>query len=305
VTFDSASEVAFQITGTGTAPGMDYSQLSSDGPVQLGGASLVVALGPPAPGASCPSLTPGQQYTLISTTGTLLGSFGNAPEGSELPITFAKSCGVPEVHELRIEYHKNGTTQTVTETVVPAAGGLPLPVQTINVFKDTEPPGVAEQAALSGAEGVAAFNAAKKAREEAEAKARVANAMPSAVQAAEVSLAGTDVTVQSNGVALVKLDCTGNESCTGKLTLSATTSMAKQTKKRSQTITIGTDGFLLANGTTTAAHVKLNAAGRKLLVNAHQHLTAQLEIQKLTPIPKHLLITNIHLTQQKVYSKQR
>jgi hypothetical protein len=301
--FDSTSEVAFQIADTGTTPGVDYSQPSSQGPIQLDDASLVVIVKPPSPGAACPPLTPRQQYTFVSTTWSLLGVFGNAPEGSEIPITFAEACGTREAQKLRIEYHENGAMQTVTGTVVPAADGLPLPVDEVKVFEDTAPHWVGEQAARSGAEEVAAANAARKAREEAEAKAQVASTMPDAVQVTEVSLAGTGITVQSDGMALVKLDCIGSASCAGKLTLSAT-STAKAKQKGSHTITIGTDEFLLASGKTTITHVKLNAAGRKLLANAHQHPAARLEIQKLTPAPERTLITNVHLIQQKTGSKR-
>lgn len=296
-TFGSGSEVTFQIAGTSTAPGVDYSQLTSQGPIQLGGASLFVTVGPPSPGASCPSLTPGQQYTLVSTTWSLLGAFGNAREGGEIPIRFAEACGTREAQKLRVQYHESGTTQTVTATV-PETGGLPIPPNHYNTFEKPNAEGGVHAEMIAAAERLAESTAReRKAKEEAEARMRAAAAV------GEVLLTGTGITVQSNGVALVKLDCIGNGSCAGKLTLSAA-STTKEKKKRSRTITIGTDGFLLASGKTTIAHVKLNAAGRKLLANAHRRLAARLEIQKLTPAPEHTLITNVHLTQQKTYGKR-
>jgi hypothetical protein len=288
-TFDGNSEVDFQIAGAGTRPGVDYSQLSAHGEIQLGGASLIVALGPPSSGESCPSLTPGQLYTLVSTKGSLAGVFGNAPEGSELPVTFAKACGTREVQDLRIEYHESGATQTVTATVQEIP--LPIPPKYYNAYERPNAEG-ATWGPISSARAVAEATAARKAKEEAEAKMRAAAAAK--IPTGEVSLAGAGITVQGDGVALVKLDCVGSVSCAGKLTLSAT-STAKGKRQRSRTVTIGTDVFLAADGNTTIAHVKLNEAGRKLLASAHQRLAARLEIQKLTPAPEQKQIANVHL----------
>jgi hypothetical protein len=296
-TFDSASEVHFWIAGAGAAPGEDNSQLSADGQIQLGGASLFVSLGPPSAGAPCPSLAPGRTYTLISTTGALSGSFGNALENSEIPIEFAEACGEHEAQNLRIEYHESGTTQTVTATVK-VAGGLPAPEKHYNEYEKPNAEGAIYDL-ISSAQAVAEAKAREqKAREETEDRMRAATAAKALTD--EVSLAGTSITVQSDGVALVKLDCVGNGSCAGKLTLSATSTTKE--KKKSHTITIGTDEFLLASGKMTTAHIKLDTAGRKLLADAHQHLAARLEIQKLTPAPVHMFITSIHLTRQKAYS---
>jgi hypothetical protein len=298
--FDSTSEVAFQIASTGTAPGVDYSQLSSQGPIQLDDASLAVTVRPPSAGAPCPSLTPGQQYTFVSTTWSLLGVFGNAPEGGEIPIRFVEACGTREVQKLRIEYHESGPAQTVTATVQ-GISGLPAPAKHYNEYEKPNAEG-AIWGPISAARAVAEVTAREqKAREEAEARMRAALAIKASI--GEVSLLGSNIVVQSGGVALVKLDCIGNENCAGKLTLSVT-SAVKEKKKRSHATLIGTEEFLLASGKETTAHVKLNAAGRKLLPSARQRLSARLEIQKLTPAPGRTQITNVHLSQQKSYSKK-
>jgi hypothetical protein len=114
--FDRASEVTFQITHAGTSAGTDYSQLVSTGAIELGGSSLEVRVGPPSEGQPCPALSPGQEFTLISTTGTLSGAFGNALEGSEIPIEFAKAC-TKESQTMQISYSESGGTQTVIGTV--------------------------------------------------------------------------------------------------------------------------------------------------------------------------------------------
>jgi hypothetical protein len=117
-TFDPASKLRFEIVGSGATPGNDNSELVSPGAVGLGGASLYVYVGKPA-GQACPSPAPGTTYTLLATTGSLSGTFGNAPEGFEMPIEFE---GCPQRTEmLRIAYHTSGATKTVTGTVVAGA----------------------------------------------------------------------------------------------------------------------------------------------------------------------------------------
>jgi hypothetical protein len=116
-TLDSQSELELEITGSGPNAGIDYSDLYSPGAVEVGGATLVVRVAPPKAGEACPTLVPNATYTLVSTTGTLSGAFGNAPEGTEIPIEFAKACS-PTSQTLRIEYHRAGTTKTVTGTVI-------------------------------------------------------------------------------------------------------------------------------------------------------------------------------------------
>jgi hypothetical protein len=111
---DGGSSLAFAITGIGDQAGKDYSQLQSGGPVDLGGASLELY-------GACPVVTVGQDYTLISTTGSLIGSFSNAPNGSVI-----ESCGATKY---RINYNTTGSPQTVTATVVASGGGVPANAQ--------------------------------------------------------------------------------------------------------------------------------------------------------------------------------
>jgi hypothetical protein len=116
-TFDEASEVIFQVVGSGGDAGTEYSQLLSSGTVKLGNAGLEVFVRPPEKGKSCLTLTPGQKYTFVSTTGTLSGSFSNAPEGGhEISIKFAEECDHP-AQTMQIAYNRSGGTETVTGTV--------------------------------------------------------------------------------------------------------------------------------------------------------------------------------------------
>jgi hypothetical protein len=115
-TFDGDSKVTFQITHAGTSAGVDNSELISTGAIELGGASLQVNVGPPSKGQPCPTLSPGEEYTFVSTSHALTGAFGNAAQGAEVPIKFANSCSNgPQT--IQIGYHESGGTQTVTGIV--------------------------------------------------------------------------------------------------------------------------------------------------------------------------------------------
>ena len=125
VKLDPASEVAFEITGHGDVAATDYSRLLAHGSVELAGASVEVAVRPGTEeeeeAGVCPVPARGTVYTLISTSGTLSGTFANAPEGgTEIPIRFANACP-RESKTMRIAYNRSGGTETVTGTVEAAA----------------------------------------------------------------------------------------------------------------------------------------------------------------------------------------
>ncbi len=124
--FDASSDLAFEIADSGTTIGTDYGQMTSTGTVALSGAHLDVVQ--TLPSSQCPALPLGRIYTLISTTGSLSGQFGNAPNGATIVDPFF--CG----GSYRIDYHESGPVQTVTATVVsgddsgtpPSNTGLPV-----------------------------------------------------------------------------------------------------------------------------------------------------------------------------------
>jgi hypothetical protein len=106
----------FSIGGEGTTAQVNYSQLTSTGPIELSGAIAVVVNKPSKAGA-CATLTQGEKYTFISTTGQLSGVFANAPEGGpEITVGFAKGCA-QQSRTMRISYLRSGGTETVTGTV--------------------------------------------------------------------------------------------------------------------------------------------------------------------------------------------
>ncbi len=117
VELDARSALELEITGPGPNKGIDWSDLYSSGTVELGGASLAVRVAPPKAGEPCPTLLPNQSYVLVSASGALSGSFGNAPEGSEIPVEFAEACKKVG-QKLRIEYNRTGETKTVTGTMI-------------------------------------------------------------------------------------------------------------------------------------------------------------------------------------------
>jgi len=117
---EDGTSVEFNVTAVGTSAPSDYTQLISHGSVELNGAKIDVVLHPEGEGATCPTLTPGETLTLLSTTGTLSGTFSNAPEeGDEITIRDAAACATKLLQTIAISYHEKGARQTVTGTVEP------------------------------------------------------------------------------------------------------------------------------------------------------------------------------------------
>ena len=123
-----------------------------------------------------------------------------------------------------------------------------------------------------------------------------------------LALADTAVTVQGAGVALVKLECRGIETCSGKLTLSANIpatskggAKAKGRKRRSQTnttATIGTASFSIAGDEAKTVQIELDASARAALSSDHGRLSAGLAILELAPNPANIQKATVQLSQQ-------
>lgn len=101
VTLDSATELKFTAAGSGV-----YSQLTATGNVNLANARLTFSTSP-----EC-SLTPGEQYSVITTSGSLIGTFAGLPNGSRVQ---TKCGGGAQV--VRLNY----TTHSVTATALAPA----------------------------------------------------------------------------------------------------------------------------------------------------------------------------------------
>jgi hypothetical protein len=116
-TLDSTSSFHAFIDQAGTAAGTDYSQLSATGAVNLGSASLNLPGSDLNNPGSCPVLHVGDVDTLVTTTGSLTGTFSGVPEGS----TVALQCSPGTAPTVRINY----TVHTVTATVLTSGAGTP------------------------------------------------------------------------------------------------------------------------------------------------------------------------------------
>jgi Trypsin len=122
-----------------------------------------------------------------------------------------------------------------------------------------------------------------------------------------VSLAGTQITVQHSGAALVKLECVGEETCRGKLTLTAKITTKAKGRKRpiKRAVTIGTVRFSIAGEETKTVKVNIDAAARALLNTHHGRLTAGLTILELAPGQSATETENVHLVQQTTRGKTK
>jgi hypothetical protein len=187
-------------------------------------------------------------------------------------------------------------------TPLPPAENTPTP------FKPEPPASIEGDVARSSAEGVARAEAERKAREAAN-KPWMAPPPPNegpcgaegVLCGGEIVLASASIMVRSDGMALVKLACKGNEECSGKLVFSAeTTSRAKSAKKRSRTVTLGTARFSIAAGKTITVKIGLDAVGRALLGTDHGRVNANLAVLEFAPSPSLTHTESVQLVRQKV-----
>jgi hypothetical protein len=115
LSLDGSSALQFAIGSNDSA-----SELTSTGAIDLGGATLDITGA--AADTSCPVVSNGQSFTLISTTSTITGAFANVTGGDDLPLD-CDWASPPVVHI-------DQTATTVTATVV-AAGTEPTTTTTL------------------------------------------------------------------------------------------------------------------------------------------------------------------------------
>ena len=113
VNLDAGTELGTEIDQSGAVPGTDFAQLSATGNISLNG-TLV------ADGGGC-KMGIGDVATPITTTGTLSGSFSNAPNGSMTPL---QPCFASNQGEMGVQI--GYTNNSMTETVVPATSTATL-----------------------------------------------------------------------------------------------------------------------------------------------------------------------------------
>ncbi len=162
-----------------------------------------------------------------------------------------------------------------------------------------------EAAATKEQEEAKARAAALFANEEATRKHRQEEEAAAAKDTGGVTLADTGITVQSDGMALVKLTCLGIASCHGKLTLSAEIASKAKGKKPTRTVSIGTASFSIPGDETKTVNVGLDATGLALLGVDHGRCSASLALLELAPGPENTRTTAVHLAQEKAHGKSR
>jgi hypothetical protein len=118
-----------------------------------------------------------------------------------------------------------------------------------------------------------------------------------------VSLDISTLDVKSTGV-VARLTCTGTATCSGKLTLTAEIA-GKGKRKRAKAATIGTAGFSIPAGETTAVELELSPTGRALLKTDHGRLNAVLTLLKSSPTPVQTHSENVRLVQEKVATSKK
>jgi len=263
VKLDSSSSIGFQIAGDGTTAKQDYAQLASSGAIELGGATLEAIVRPPEPHMPCPTLTRGETFTFISTTGRLTGSFDNALESSpELPIRFAESC-TSTSQTMRIGYHESGSTQTITGTVEEGAERkeAEAKLNEAHAKQAAEEASAAkkreeEKSSIPSAQGVAGFQAI----------------VPTPVPDAQLATNALEASL--SGIVSVKVSCpTGESSCSGTVTLrtlnAVAASLAGAAKSKGSILTLATGSFTVAGGKVTTVKLHLSAKARVLLARSH------------------------------------
>lgn len=112
-------------------------------------------------------------------------------------------------------------------------------------------------------------------------------------------LASSTVEVQSNGVAMVKIECGGVASCHGKLTLTVKQS-SKGKHKHAHTVSIGTATCSLSAHHKETVKVRLSATARGVIEHAHGHLSAHLELLgSQGTAPAHEQVKKVNIVAQK------
>lgn len=285
MSFMSDSLVSLAIVKDGSSAGADYSQLLSNGSVNLGGARLSVEVRPAAKAQACPTLVGGQTYTLLSTTAALNGTFGNAPDGEDVPVYLGAGC-LGKGWSLQIAYHRSEATKTVSGTVVESSGeGMAAP---------ENPLGAGEVSPIEPPWSAATFNDLEKGRaierqqqEEREAREKAQRSQLPEIMTERIGVDGNvppskATYVQLDGIVLqvrhgyaeARLRCVGERRCMGTITVNVIARKRGGRRRRGPRV-IATGRFSVAAHRTGAVKLKLDRLGLRLLSDTHGKLSAQ------------------------------
>jgi PKD repeat protein len=96
----------------------------------------------------------------------------------------------------------------------------------------------------------------------------------------KASLASSSVTVSASGTLALKVDCSGQSSCRGTVTLRTldAVSASNGKKKKKAVLTLASGSFSVAGGHMGTVTLRLSAAGRKLLASSHNTLRVRVTI---------------------------
>jgi hypothetical protein len=106
-----STELSTFVLQPGGVPGTDYSQLNVSGNVQLSNARLRISggLGSGTAASTCPALSLGEAFSVLTVTGSLSGQFTGVPNGGFVRL----SCSSPTLTSVQITYGPHGVTATV------------------------------------------------------------------------------------------------------------------------------------------------------------------------------------------------
>ncbi len=294
VVFDSAFEYSLANSGAGSTSTPSTPAQASDGPLAAtasGGTGSVVVgqyssdpVGAPAFQSSGSYfdvfLAPGATFTSLSFTDCELNG----------------GSSVSWWNTTANDGH--GEWQAASDETAPS-GSPPCITVTIN---ETTSPNLTQ---MTGTVFGVALSAATTQTTTTTTSTSTSSPPPQTAAAGKLSLDGTTIEVQSAGKAAVKLTCTGNAGCAGKLTLVAKTTAKKGKRKHVKTQTVATSSFSIQAGQTVTVKLALSGAGRKLLDAAHGHLGATLTISQTSPAPGSIQSMSVHLAQQKAKKAKR
>jgi hypothetical protein len=148
LTFQNGSELDLPVDMPGTIAGTDYPQITSTGNVSLSGGELDLAQGADSSG-NCDDLRTGDVLTLISTTGTITGTFSNYANG--VAVDIENDCDYsPQDATGTLSYSAHAVTLTITnggdaaefadgpvEVNPPSISGSPVVGQTLQLDPGT------------------------------------------------------------------------------------------------------------------------------------------------------------------------
>jgi hypothetical protein len=121
-----------------------------------------------------------------------------------------------------------------------------------------------------------------------------------------VSLTDLTLAAISRDVVSAKLECAGDERCTGTLTLVAKAPhKGKAAGKSARTVLIGSARYSIAGDENAGVAIDLDATGRTLLSAARGRLEAQLTLHETAPTENSSSTHSVHLTRAKQIVEKR